>query len=240
MPKALDLKGKVFSRLTVIERDYSKNKRSYWLCECSCENKTLKSIDGYSLISGHTKSCGCLQKEYAKNCSTLFIKQYNKYDLDGEYGIGYTSKGDYFYFDIEDYDKIKDYCWNKDKNGYFTANGIRMNRLVMGVTDRRIIVDHIFHNVYDNRKEKLRKVTNSQNTMNSITPNNNSSGVKGVYWHKRDNIWDAFIKVNGEQIYLGRFANFDEAVKVRKQAEDEYCGEYSYDNSMKLNKDILM
>ena len=233
-----DLTGQKFGRLTVLYRDYTrKSKKTYWWCECSCENKTIKSIEGYQLTTGKTKSCSCLQKEIAKTSSTLFIKKYNTYDLSGEYGIGYTSKGDYFYFDLDDYDKIKEYCWCKDKNGYFLANGIRMNRLVMNVTDKKIIVDHIFHNVYDNRKSKLREVTRSQNTMNSITPNTNKSGVKGVTWHKRDNIWDAQITVEGTQIYLGRFTNFEDAVKVRKDAEDKYCGEYSYDNSMNLNKD---
>ena len=38
------------------------------------------------------------------------FKKYNTYDLSGEYGIGYTSKGEEFYFDLDDYDKIKDYC----------------------------------------------------------------------------------------------------------------------------------
>lgn len=31
----------------------------------------------------------------------------NTYDLSGEYGIGYTTKGEEFWFDLEDYDKIK-------------------------------------------------------------------------------------------------------------------------------------
>lgn len=33
-------------------------------------------------------------------------KIFNKYDLSGEYGIGYTSKGEEFYFDLEDYKKM--------------------------------------------------------------------------------------------------------------------------------------
>lgn len=37
-------------------------------------------------------------------------KRYNRYDLTGEYGIGYTNQGVEFYFDLEDYDKIKEYC----------------------------------------------------------------------------------------------------------------------------------
>ena len=31
-----------------------------------------------------------------------FLKQYNNYDLSGEYGIGYLFNGEEFYFDLED------------------------------------------------------------------------------------------------------------------------------------------
>ncbi len=46
-------------------------------------------------------------------------------------------------------------------------------------------------------------------------------------------MWRARIFINGKGIHLGRFTNFDEAVKARKRAEEKYFGEYSYDNSMK-------
>ena len=54
-------------------------------------------------------------------------KKYNKYDLSGEYGIGWTSNTNQeFYFDLEDYDKIKDYCWiyNKGIQPYNTSGEI--------------------------------------------------------------------------------------------------------------------
>lgn len=38
-------------------------------------------------------------------------KKYNAYDLTKDYGKGYTLDGVEFIFDLEDYDKIKDYCW---------------------------------------------------------------------------------------------------------------------------------
>ena len=43
--------------------------------------------------------------------------KYNKYDLSGCFGIGYASNNDdLFYFDLEDYNKIKNTCWYS-KNG---------------------------------------------------------------------------------------------------------------------------
>lgn len=47
------------SRWRVLE--YKQN--SKWLCECSCENKTRRIINGNDLRSGHSKSCGCLKSE---------------------------------------------------------------------------------------------------------------------------------------------------------------------------------
>ena len=62
MPKFIDLIGKRFERLIVIQRvsdDKHKNKK--WLCECDCQTKTI--IRGSSLRDGSTKSCGCLHRE---------------------------------------------------------------------------------------------------------------------------------------------------------------------------------
>ena len=37
----------------------------------------------------------------------------------------------------------------------------------------------------------------------------------------------------GKMYHLGRFEDFDDAVRARKEAEDKYFGKFSYDNSMK-------
>lgn len=52
-----DLTGRVFGRLTVVEFSYSKNRRAYWVCKCSC-GKT-KDVGATKLTTGRTKSCGC-------------------------------------------------------------------------------------------------------------------------------------------------------------------------------------
>ena len=45
----------------------------------------------------------------------------NRFDISGQFGVGYTSKGEKFYFDLEDYDKIKDYYWYIDAGGYVVS-----------------------------------------------------------------------------------------------------------------------
>ena len=59
--KLIDLSGKRFGRLTVIERDTERKGNVYWKCICDCGNK--KSIQGRNLRDGSTKSCGCLSRE---------------------------------------------------------------------------------------------------------------------------------------------------------------------------------
>ena len=243
-----DLTGIVFERLTVLSRDYGNTKKGiYWLCQCDCICQTVISVISGSLVSGNTKSCGCLQKEKIINLNKLIKKKFNTYDLSGEYGIGYTFKGKEFYFDLEDYDLIKDYCWSLRK-GYVSARNINvddndnthvnMHRLIMNAKDNEY-VDHIFHNITDNRKSKLRLVSDSQNQMNRIIPSNNKSGVKGVCWDKEYGKWVAYITVNKKVMKLGRFYKFEDAVKSRKNAENKYCKEYSYDNSMIIKLELL-
>ena len=72
MPKFIDLTGKTFGRLTVIERvdrpEGSKSKKICWLCECECGNN--KVVVGDHLRSGNTRSCGCLLSEVASKTHT--------------------------------------------------------------------------------------------------------------------------------------------------------------------------
>lgn len=56
--KSLNLLGKSFGKLSVVERDFTRgNKNSYWACRCSCGNKV--TVSGINLKSGNSKSCGC-------------------------------------------------------------------------------------------------------------------------------------------------------------------------------------
>lgn len=60
-PTLIDLTGKRFGRLTVVERVESPT-GNYWLCRCSCGN-TKQITRSDSLKSGLIRSCGCLNDE---------------------------------------------------------------------------------------------------------------------------------------------------------------------------------
>lgn len=66
-------------------------------------------------------------------------------------------------------------------------------------------LDHINCDKTDNRIENLREATVSQNMHNRGIQRNNSTGFKGVYFHKRAQKYTAQIKVSGKKIYLGTF-----------------------------------
>ena len=234
-----NLAGRRFGKLLVIKQveDYI-NKRgchlAQWLCRCDCGNENVV-VQGHNLKSKNTQSCGCLIIETSIKKITKYNndnKKYNTYDLSGEYGIGYTSKGEEFYFDLEDYDKIKDYCWWIN-DGYvcvkINKKKVKFHEILFPDAEE---VDHKNHKINDNRKINLRPVTHALNMMNKEKYINNTSGETGVYWDKARNKWIASIYVNKHRYQKG-FVNFEDAVIQRKKWENIFFGEYSYDNSMK-------
>lgn len=164
----------------------------------------------------------------------------NNYNLSGQYGIGYTSNTNQaFYFDLEDYDKIKDYTWREDKDGYIVTNNKngctrRLHRIITNCPPH-LQVDHIYHNTYDNRKEKLRICTNQQNNMNKDKPLNNTSGYKGVSWSKSKKKWHSYIRINKRRIHLGYFDDIADAINARQKAEQKFFGEFRYNVTNKQN-----
>lgn len=56
--RPLELLGKRYGRLIVIEQLPNKNGNTWWLCKCDCGNE--KAVQGTRLVNGHTRSCGCL------------------------------------------------------------------------------------------------------------------------------------------------------------------------------------
>lgn len=64
--------------------------------------------------------------------------------------------------------------------------------------------------------------TNFQVIENPAPPKNNRSGQKGVWWNEQRGLWESYINVHGKRIHLGRYFSYDDAVKARKRAEEEY------------------
>jgi hypothetical protein len=78
----------------------------------------------------------------------------------------------------------------------------------------------------DNRLENLRFVTQQENNRNSSLNKNNTSGLKGVSFHKNRNKWCAHIAINGKKINLGYFMNIEDAKRMRQHTAKQIFGIY--------------
>jgi hypothetical protein len=107
----------------------------------------------------------------------------------------------------------------------------RLHRLIMGITDPKIIVDHINRNPLDNRKSNLRLCTIAENSRNSgIISSRNTSGYKGVT--KSSKKWLARIEFNGKKMYLGSFNTPQAAAEAYDKKAVELFGEFACTNKM--------
>ena len=150
------------------------------------------------------------------------------------------TQGQVALIDDEDYELVSQYKWyahwNPDTQSFYavtkirkpdgTRDMLRMHRLVMNAKKGEY-VDHINHDTIDNQKENLRLCSCSENLYNQGCKSSNTSGYKGVNWHKRDKKWQALIRVSGKRIHLGYFATKEEAYEAYCKAALELHGEFS-------------
>ena len=115
-----------------------------------------------------------------------------------------------------------------------------------GIDPEEKQVDHIDGNELNNKISNLRLATHKQNQDNRKKQKNNTSGVTGVSWHKRDNRYYAHILYNKKKFSLGHFnkSDKDKAVAVRIAAEtdprfkdQEYRNDHN--DEYKLTPEIL-
>ena len=82
-------------------------------------------------------------------------------------------------------------------------------------------IDHANRVRSDNRIANLREVSSSQNKQNTPRQKNNTSGFRGVSWHKRDSRWQAKIALHGKRRFLGLFDSPEEASAAYEAAAAE-------------------
>ena len=193
-----DIIGQRFNRLVVIEDDGTRSSKGdiKWLCRCDCGN--FYHALGYRLKRGLTKSCGCLNDERRRERfrDLTGTETANFKIIDRAY-----SKNQRVYWNC-----ICKHCGN---HVIYNSNEIERNR-GCGCRQNR------------SSKERMDEIRDSESLKTTKPTAKSSTGVRGVYYRKNRDVYQAFINVDKKQVYLGSSKNFDKVVKMRRDAEREY------------------
>lgn len=85
------------------------------------------------------------------------------------------------------------------------------------------VVDHINHDTLNNTRSNLRVIKQFQNAHNTKGAQKSSkSGIRGVFWNKRMERWQAQIRINGKRIHIGTFNDISEAERAVKEEKAKH------------------
>jgi hypothetical protein len=141
--------------------------------------------------------------------------------------------------DDEDYESVSALKWQADVKPK-TVYAIRatrkddgtkttqyLHRFIMGVTDRKLDVDHEDHNGLNCQRNNLRIATRSQNNANVHKRKGTSSQFKGVTWDKLKSKWQSRFRAGGQRKSLGYFNDEVQAAVAYDLAARERFGEFA-------------
>lgn len=92
--------------------------------------------------------------------------------------------------------------------------------IVMGEWPKTML-DHIDQNKQNNCFESLREVTQTGNSFNSKIRKDNTTGMRGLKYDKRDDLWYARVEAFGKYVFRKGFRNKEEAVQALIKHQDE-------------------
>lgn len=229
--------GKTFERWTILNVDKSDKKHVKFLCQCSCKNNTIKLVDANCLLTGSSKSCGCLSREKSsqrmKENNPHPINK-NKFVWNDEKNcyIVYDNNNNSFLIDKESKEKVEKYYFRVEKLGYVATftNHRRLclhHYLLFGEQKKGIKVYHANRIKTDCRLQNLRIANSAQNSVNRSLDKRNKTGVSGVNKIKNENKWRVTLNFEKVKYDLGTFSDFTKAVQARLQAEKDILGEFA-------------
>lgn len=122
--------------------------------------------------------------------------------------------------DKDDIEKVKKYSWfvSQSKQGVFyvmTSSGAkRLHRYIMDCP-KGLVIDHINHDTFDNRKRNLRICTVDENCKNTKWYKNNKTGEKYISFNKKGKSYIISRTVNKKSVYIGSAKTLKEAIEIR-------------------------
>lgn len=135
--------------------------------------------------------------------------------------------------DDSDYEELNKFKWSCVGVGYVQrgscSSAVLMHRQILQAP-RGIEVDHVNRDPLDNRRCNLRLATRRQNECNKGLKSTNTSGYKGVKYHKREKKWRAEIRLNGRTVHIGSYKTPREAAIAYNNMAFKINGEFAYLN----------
>lgn len=140
------------------------------------------------------------------------------------------------------FDELNSFNWHVDADGYVVRNSSRkdfgsrkkllMHREILKVSGA-VLVDHLNHNILDNRTENLRVADFSQNQANKLKQPGKSSIYKGVSYNKKNHKWEAHCTKDQKKYSLGYHLTEVEAALAYNIKAKEFFGEFALLNQIK-------
>lgn len=148
------------------------------------------------------------------------------------YLTGKRANGCFALVDDEDFEACNAKSWymtplGRAKSAHKVGSAwkqVFLHRFIMGFPNG--FIDHINRDPLDNRKSNLRVCNNAQNIINS--PPRSGRRFKGI--RPNGNRWEARIKKNGKDIYIGYFSDEKSAAKAYNQKALELFGGFAWLN----------
>ncbi len=139
------------------------------------------------------------------------------------------SKGFYATIDLQDYERVSKYKWTALQTEWTVyarrtwrgpegkQHSMYLHRFIMEA-EKGVEVDHRDGDGRNCTKANMRMATKANNAQNQKKKKSNTSGTKGVGFHKPTGKWQAYIGYERIQKHLGFYATKEEAIAVRRAA----------------------
>lgn len=200
-----DLSGRRYGRLRVLDAAEPKNGRRRWHCLCDCGKET--TVGEYSLISGSTKSCGCLKSPDRTGQRFGSLVVVGRSEKRGKRGSRTVP------------------LWECRCDC-----GATVYRAMDSLTTyKNCSCENCLHQTKTkDMREYAGFCEGTQiSRINDMRPTAaNTSGVRGVHFDNRSGRWVARLKFKRRTYYLGSYTKIEDAAKARARAEEDIFESY--------------